>query len=124
MLFLLRLPPLLLRSAFVVAVVVIFVLAMIPLTGMPVVFSFQDKVEHCVAFLVLMIMGWAAWPGRTVRIAGGLVAYGLLIEVAQSTLTATRVGDPWDWLADSVGVGIGWMLAKWLASRPGSMASI
>ena len=112
-----RLSPFVPRSAFVVALVVIFVLAMIPLPTIPVVVDFQDKVEHCGAFAVLMLMGWAGWPSRTMRVAGGLVLYGLLIEVAQDQLTTNRVGDPLDWLADSLGIVIGLGLIRLLTLR-------
>lgn len=99
-----RIPPPVFQVAFATATLVVFTLAMIPLPDELTVFSFQDKVEHGLSFLVLMLMGHAAWPLHARRIAGGLVAYGLLIEICQHTLTTNRVGDPWDWLADSLGV--------------------
>lgn len=104
---LLRLPPLLLRGLFVTALVTIFILAMIPLPEAFSVFSFQDKLEHCASFVVLMLMGWAGGPRHARPIAIGLVLYGLLIEVCQDQFTLNRVGDPWDLLADTVGVLIG-----------------
>lgn len=112
-----RLSPFVLRSAFVVALVVIFVLAMIPQPVVPTVVDFQDKFEHCTAFAVLMLMGWAGWPTRTIRLGIGLIGYGVLIEVAQHTLTTNRVGDPQDVLADSVGVVVGLLLVRQLAMR-------
>ena len=112
-----RIPPFALRSTFIVALAVIFALAMIPLPMVPMVVAFQDKVEHCGAFAVLMLMGWAGWPSRASRVAGGLVLYGLLIEVAQDQLTTNRVGDPLDWLADSLGIAIGLGLIRLLAMR-------
>ena len=112
-----RIPPFVVRSTFIVALVVIFALAMIPLPMVPMVVAFQDKVEHCGAFAVLMLMGWAGWPSRASRVAGGLVLYGLLIEVAQDQLTTNRVGDPLDWLADSLGIAIGLGLIRLLAMR-------
>jgi hypothetical protein len=112
-----RIPPFVLRSAFVVALVVIFTLAMIPQPVVPMVVAFQDKLHHCAAFAVLMLMGWAGWPSRSLRVAGGLVLYGLLIEVAQDQLTTNRVGEPMDWLADSVGIAIGLGLIRLLTLR-------
>jgi hypothetical protein len=67
------------------------------------VVSSQDKFEHAIAFLVLMLLGAGGWPGRGGRIAVGLSAYGLLIEICQHTLTTNRFGDPWDWVADRLG---------------------
>ncbi len=105
---LLRLPPLLLRGLFVTALVAIFILAMIPLPEPYFnAFSFQDKIEHYGCFVVLMLMGWAGAPRHARSIAIGLVLYGLLIEVCQDQFTLNRVGDPWDLLADTVGVLIG-----------------
>ena len=97
----------LLRSGFVVALVVVFALAMLPLPAPITVVSFQDKIEHCLAFVALTLLGQAGWPARTARIAGGLVLYGVLIELVQHWLTAHRVGDPLDALANSIGVAVG-----------------
>jgi len=114
---LLRLPPLLLRGLFASALVAIFILAMIPLPEAFSMFSFQDKLEHCASFIVLMLMGWAGAPRHARSIAIGLVLYGLLIEVCQDQFTLNRVGDPWDLLADSIGVLIGHSLSGHLNLR-------
>lgn len=99
------------RGGFVAALVVVFILAMIPLSAVPMVVSFQDKIEHALAFAALMLIGWTGWPTRSGRIAAGLLAYGVLIELCQHTLTTNRVGDPWDVVADAVGIVIGgWVL--------------
>lgn len=98
---------LLLRSGFMLALVVVFALAMLPLAVPITVVAHQDKIEHCLAFLALTLLGLAGWPGRTVQIAGGLVLYGVVIELAQHWLTTHRVGDPVDVLANSVGVALG-----------------
>lgn len=37
----------------------------------------------------------------------GLIIYGALIEIMQSTLTTSRFGDIWDWAADGIGVFFG-----------------
>lgn len=118
-----RLPTLFVRCTFAVALAVIFWLAMIPLPEALTVFSFQDKVEHTLAFVLLALMGLSGFPQRRLTVAGGLVTYGLLIEVCQHTLTTNRVGDPWDWLADSVGVVIGLRLAGWFGRRVVSTAA-
>lgn len=107
-----RLPRPLLKSAFIAAVLVVFALTMMPLPEMTQVVSSQDKFEHAIAFLVLMLLGAGGWPGQLGRVAVGLSAYGLLIEICQHTLTTNRFGDPWDWVADSVGVAIGWLLVR------------
>ena len=72
----LRLPQPLFRAAFVVAVILVFILTMMPLPAQISVVSNQDKFEHAIAFCVLMLTGWSGWPARAPRIAAGLVAYG------------------------------------------------
>lgn len=113
----LRLPQPLFRAAFVAAVILVFVLTMMPLPAQISVVSNQDKFEHAIAFCVLMLTGWRGWPARAPRIAAGLVAYGLLIEICQQTLTTNRSGEALDWLADSVGIAIGLGLIRLLAVR-------
>lgn len=108
------------RLVFSVAVIVVFILTMIPLSDVPTIVSYQDKVEHAVAFFGLMLLGWAGWPNRTLRLALGLVAYGLLIELCQHFFTVNRFGEALDWLADSVGVALAW----WLVSRQRVLAAI
>ena len=73
------------QSAFVAAVLVVFALTMMPLPEMTVVVSSQDKFEHAIAFLVLMLLGTGGWPRAGRGMAVGLSAYGLLIEVCQHT---------------------------------------
>ena len=107
-----RLPQPLLKSAFTAAMLVVFALTMMPLPEMTQVVSSQDKFEHAIAFFVLMLLGSGGWPGRIGRVAVGLSAYGLLIEICQHTLTINRFGDPWDWAADSAGVLLGWLLVR------------
>src|SRR5574343_717691 len=101
------LPPTLSRATFTVALMIIFTMAMIPLPEALNAFSFQDKLEHCSAFLVLMLLGWRGWPNRLWSIAAGLLLYGVLIELAQHFFTLNRVGDPWDVAADASGLIIG-----------------
>ena len=107
-----RLPRPLLRGLFIAAVLVVFALTMMPLPEMTQVVSSQDKFEHAIAFFALMLLGAGGWPERIGRIAVGLSAYGLMIEICQHTLTTNRFGDPWDWVADSVGVLLGGLLAR------------
>lgn len=92
------------RVGFGGAVLAFTVLALIPSQEVPKALEFWDKAQHALAFAVLMGSGLLAFPGRPLVMALMMVLYGGLIEVAQSTLTTTRVGDAWDWLADSVGV--------------------
>lgn len=101
----------LLRLAFFVLLVAVFVVCMIPVPEGLMVFSWQDKVEHVLSFGCLAALGFAGWPARLGRLAAGLILYGALIEFAQSLIT-WRSGDLLDWLADSAGVLLGFGLAR------------
>lgn len=93
----------LLRLAFVVALLGVFWLALMPAPDTARLFSWQDKVEHAILFAGLALLALAAWPRHPWLIALGLLAYGGAMEIAQS-MTEHRHGDPWDWLADAVGL--------------------
>jgi VanZ family protein len=74
-----------------------------------------DKLNHLAAFGAL---AWAAVRGLEAgwwRTAGGLLAYGALIECLQA-LTPTREAEWADLLSDGLGIGIGLIVAA-LARR-------
>jgi VanZ family protein len=85
-----------------------------------------DKSNHMLGFAVLMLLGRWAYPGRTVFLVCGLLAYGALIEVLQS-LTPARFAEWGDLLADGLGLAGGWalseMMAWFLARRVASRSS-
>ncbi len=66
----------------------------------------SDKVEHFLAYLILAGSAVQLYRGgRPLLWVGlGLVLLGIGIELAQGALTATRVADPLDALANSIGV--------------------
>lgn len=92
-----------LRFLFVFLLFVVFWLALLPAPDVVKLVSWQDKVEHAVLFALLALFALAAWPERPLTIALGLLLYGAAMEIAQS-MTEHRFGDPWDWLADAVGL--------------------
>lgn len=74
--------------------------------------AFGDKIGHALAFALLMLWYAQLYAGRERRLcAAGLVLFGALIEVLQ-TLVPYRSGDLWDLLADTLGVGLGYLLAR------------
>ncbi|HWI76330.1 MAG TPA: hypothetical protein VNS53_04520 [Sphingomicrobium sp.] len=86
---------------FWLACVVAFVMAVLPrpplLPGNP-----PDKVQHIFAFLVLAVLGHWAYPETKKRkLLFGLMAFGAVIEVAQTLPGIHRDSDPYDWLADT-----------------------
>lgn len=73
----------------------------------------SDKIEHFLAYSVLAGSAVQVYRrGRPLLLATmGLVATGVLVEVLQGALTATRMADPADALANTVGVLAGAALA-------------
>ena len=99
-------------------VLAVIVGSMLPALLLPDVPQGGDKVQHLLGYFVLAAVAVQLFAGRKalLRAGGGLVAMGVLIEVAQGTLTATRAMDPWDALANTLGVlaGLG---TAWLPMR-------
>ncbi|MBB2484390.1 VanZ family protein [Mitsuaria sp. WAJ17] len=65
-----------------------------------------DKLNHFSAFGMLTLLGSLAWPGRQGRLAGGLLAYGGLIEILQTQVPG-RAAEWADLLADGIGILLG-----------------
>lgn len=76
-----------------------------------------DKVEHFLAYFLLagsaVQLYRRGWPLFWVSV--GLVLMGIGIEFAQGALTATRMADPADAIANTVGVlaGVATALTPW-----------
>lgn len=104
------------QSLFALALIAIFTLSLMPLPQASMQFDQQDKFEHLTAFAGLCLLGLAGWPRRPVGLSVGLLAYGLLIELAQS-FTPHRQADAWDWLADALGIVAGLAIRRWLDQR-------
>ena len=86
-----------------------------PQAGLP----HLDKLRHLLAFASLALvaaLGWLPGPGTNIRIVGGLMLYGLFIELMQTQLP-TRTGSIGDWLADATGIGLGLLLHQALRRR-------
>ena len=84
--------------------------SLLPSTSLPKPMFFGvDKIQHLLGYLGLAGYGVMLFAdGRPQRLAAmGLVLLGIAIEGAQSALTASRVADPGDVLANLVGVLLG-----------------
>ncbi len=94
------------------AVVLVVVFSLISAPSLPEVPQGGDKVEHFLAYALLSagaVQLWGNW--RVLRaVAIGLVCLGVALEFAQGLLTSTRMFDPMDALANTVGV-IGGLLS-------------
>jgi VanZ family protein len=83
------------------------VLLLIPSYKIPKAFDFYDKTQHVLVFVTLTVAGLLAFPKHRKIIVLGLLFYGGLMEVMQSTLTTTRHGEWLDWVTDGVGIALG-----------------
>ena len=91
------------------------VLAVVPGDALPQsLFGFWDKAQHVLAFSVMAVLGVLAYRGRWVRVAFGLLLYGLLIEFIQSFLP-WRSAEVLDFVADSVGLALGEIIGYYVA---------
>ena len=85
-------------------------LTLVPSPSGPPPFPAADKLEHALAYAVLM--GWFAQlyraPSQRWLSAGGLIALGVLLEYSQ-LLGGVRDFEYLDMLADAVGVLLGWL---------------
>lgn len=96
----------------------VVVLSLIPLALPKTRVEDLDKLEHLIAYLAMM--WWFAAlsaPRRHLAIGLALCALGGAVEIAQS-LTGWRAGEWYDFAADSLGVLIGWGLARLTGARP------
>ena len=56
--------------------------------------------------MVLALIGLLAYFHKRWFVLGGLILFGLVIEILQSAFTLTRQASLADWLADVVGIAI------------------
>ena len=74
-------------------------------------FPGSDKLVHLGLFALLAATARWRFGGRPVVLAV-LALYAVVSEVVQGVLMATRSGDPFDVVADLLGVALGWLLAR------------
>jgi hypothetical protein len=81
---------------------------------MPVPMYF-DKVQHgfVYAFLAVWFTGLVA-RGNFWKVALGLALLGLSLELLQHAMRAGRFGDPWDMVANVLGIAAGVAIGAWL----------
>jgi VanZ family protein len=104
--------------------VVLFYLSHQPILPVPMVFSFQDKVVHALAYGVLAALLLAARrPGADgysrAQILGSILIaslYGITDEWHQSFVPG-RSPDFWDWVADTTGAVIAVLLIAHVIRR-------
>ena len=92
---------------------IVLLLTLTPVTYLKPVsaFTFWDKAEHGLAFAVLAWLALLVWPKWPLRLWLALFAFGGAIELLQAA-SGWRSGEWADWLADGIGLGLGWL--AWL----------
>ncbi len=97
----------------VIAVIISSLMSPPPATESLFELPFGDKIAHAVAYLV--IMGWFAqiYHAPTTRwgYVIGFLLLGIVLEILQGW-GGTRVADWTDVVANSVGIGIAWILTR------------
>ncbi|MFM9834494.1 MAG: VanZ family protein [Methylophilaceae bacterium] len=83
---------------------------MMPAEEIPNALNFWDKMQHALCFATLTFVGMYAYSHKPKQLTVALCIYGGLIELMQTFLTSTRHGDWHDWLADSIGIVVGFCL--------------
>jgi hypothetical protein len=94
------------RAAFALAVAASLVVLFLPGSDVPGGPPYSDKLVHAALFGLVALTGLRARV-PLVPLALTLVAYAAVSEVLQATLPIGRDGDVWDFVADSVGTGLG-----------------
>ena len=107
------LKPVLLKSVFWMLVIITLFLTLMPAKEIPDALIFWDKLQHSLCFATLAFVGLFAYK-NVILMCVSLSIYGILIELMQTFLTTTRHGDWLDWVADTVGVLIGALVALML----------
>ena len=80
-----------------------------------------DKIVHLAGYAVLTFW-WAQLVVRARwKLAVLVVLFGVAVELLQG-LTPNRHPDPLDVLANSAGVLLGWIAARWTPNLPGQIA--
>jgi len=102
------------RWSFGALVLVTLWLSLIPADQVPSQLHFWDKAQHALGFAALGLLGLMAYPGRLRGVMISLMLLGAGIECAQ-WMTGWRQGDWQDWVADCVGLLLGysvWRLGR------------
>lgn len=115
--------PLFWRRVFVVVLLAAFALALAPTGEGEDWFTHADKLRHALAFGALLMLGWLARIQPRWLLAGGLLAFGAGIELAQG-LTPHRQASLGDLAADALGILMAWrLLALWQTARAPAASS-
>ncbi len=102
-------------AVMLVIVIVYLSLAQLPHSGIDL--PSGDKIGHLLAYGGSMWWFAQVWPRHRRYSAIALILLGVLMEVAQGTLTEHRRAEVLDAVANATGVLLGWLLATTPAGR-------
>jgi VanZ family protein len=103
-------------AAFVAGCAVVAWLSLVPAEDLPPV-GIADKVKHFAAYTALTGLGlWTFATGR-MRLALGLLAFGVAIELLQAAMDVGRRNEAADVLANVLGIATALGLARLFARR-------
>lgn len=108
------------RTIAVAWTVFILVACLLPADELPNLESLplsSDKWVHLLLFLGFGVSWMVAAPTRVRAITVGGILLALGTETGQRLLPINRSGDPYDALADLIGLAIGVGIGVWVASR-------
>jgi VanZ family protein len=109
------LSPRLLRPLFWLLAAFSLVMALLPAPPSLTTYDLGDKFNHILAFVVLTIVARLAWPRVRIWIPVLLLSlYGAAIEALQGIPTLHRDADLRDWVADSLAIALGVVIAQFL----------
>ena len=97
----------------------VFVFALLPPGYLPtseLPFSWVDKVQHIIVFGGLCVIGSKGYLERPYSLMLGLLVFGGIIEIGQFA-TGWRHMDFGDFVADAVGIMIGWITFRLFHKR-------
>lgn len=98
-------------------IVLIIYLSLTPHPPQPMEFESSDKLEHILAYGLVMLWFCQIYKERQAAITGiGLIALGIQMEILQG-MTDYRSLEYADMLADSIGVVLAWILAHTALGR-------
>lgn len=100
----------LLFIAFFLTIIVI-VASLLPLKGVPSIVSVSDKIMHSTAYAVITFFWLLAIPiKKKWKILLNLFFMGIIIEIAQGTLTKNRQAEILDIIANTIGILTSYMV--------------
>lgn len=105
-----RLPRPVRVAAYALACLILLYLTLAPGQDVPGVGLVWDKAEHAISWAVLTGAGLLLSTKRRWAIGAFAFAFGAAVEVLQATLPFGRDGDWRDLLADTIGIGLAYLV--------------